>query len=115
MELPHRKATQTTLMLPAPRLITERLNAQKNHFPVPGRGHQRESRTTSSDVLPTVQAPAPISARLGEPGGAVQARFPHRASVTHCGHCLALLPSPGTLPAGRFTCQAPEVAQKPAT
>lgn len=79
MELPHRKPTQTTLMLTAPRLITERLKAQKEHFPVPGRGHQREPSPIPSAVLPAVQAPSRIRARLGEPGGAIPARFPHRA------------------------------------
>lgn len=93
MELPHRKATQTTLMLPAPRLITERLNAQKEHFPVPGRRHQRESRTTSSDVLLAVQAPGQIRAGLSEPGGAVPGRFPNRA----VSHPLRSLPGPPSL------------------
>lgn len=92
MELPHRKATQTTLMLTAPRLITERLNAQKERFPVPGRRHQRESCTTS-DVLRAVQAPGRIRARLGEPGGAVPARFPHPA----VSHPLRLLPGSPSL------------------
>lgn len=93
MELPHRKATQTTLMLPAPLLVTERLNAQKEHFPVPGRRHQRESRTTSSDVLLAVQAPGQIRAGLGEPGGAVPGRFLNRA----VSHPLRSLPGPPSL------------------
>lgn len=93
MELPHRKPTQTTLMLTAPRLITERLKAQKEHFPVPGRGYQRESRTIPSDVLPAVQAPGRIRARLGEPGGAIPARFPHRAVCRP----LQSLPGPPSL------------------
>lgn len=90
MELPHRKATQTTLILTAPRLITERLNVQKEHFPVPGSEGQLESRATLPDVLPAVQAPVRIRARRGEPGGAAAARFPHQAAS----HPLRSLPGP---------------------
>lgn len=90
MELPHRKATQTTLILTAPRLIMERLNVQEEHFPVPGSEGQLESRATLPDVLPAVQAPVRIRARRGEPGGAAAARFPYQAAS----HPLRSLPGP---------------------
>lgn len=72
MELPHRKAAQTTVVLTIPRLITERFNVQEGHFLVPGSEHQVESRTTPPKVLPALPAPARIR------GGAVPARILHR-------------------------------------
>lgn len=78
-ELPHRKATQTTLILPMPHLITERVNVQEKHIPVPGSEHLLESRTTLSKVLPALQSPAWKRAGLW---GAFQTRFPHLA-VSH--------------------------------
>lgn len=93
MELPHRKAARTALMLTAPRLITERLNVQEEHFPVPGRERQLESRAALPDVLPAVQAPARRRARRGEPWGAAPARFPHAA----VSQPLRSLPVPSSL------------------
>lgn len=79
MKLPHRKATQSILVLPVPRLTTGRLNVKGEHFPVPGNGHPLASRAMRPDVLPAVQAPARIKTRSGETRAAAPAKLPHPA------------------------------------